>query len=233
MCNSVSRAAGVHIELQDATKDYPKPYIFICGQPENVDKAEDEMKQRADEFRREQVAFESRYHSDLIGTRGENINKIRHKFPLVFIAIPDRDQKRDAVFVSGPKADVDGVCEHLKQLRVQFLQNKPLYERRLQVPQRDQYIIIGQNGETIRKLRRTYKVDITVPKRDTNDQTVVITGFSGYDVDNAAEEILEEIRTVIENKRQQIYTTQTTQPASNNNQNAKSRKYFSSRCMAI
>ena len=245
MCNSVSQAAGgVHIDLQNATKDYPKPYIFIGGQPKKVDMAADDMKQKVDEFRCVQVAFEKRYHGDLIGKGGENIHKIRVKFPQVMIALPDRAMKRDVVFVSGPKAGVDGACKYLQELRVEFLETKPQYERRLQEDRHDHYIIIGYKGETIRRLRRTHKVDITVPAWDTDDQTVVIAAPNEQDVDNAEAAILDEIRSVIEYKRQEYERRErdrraanpivTIQPASNNNQTAnKGKRYFNMRNMAL
>ena len=121
--------------------------------------------------------------------------------------------------------------------------SKNQYERRLQVDRRDHYIIIGYKGETIRRLRRTHKVDITVPAWDTDDQTVVIAAPNEQDVDNAEAAILDEIRSVIEYKRQEYERRErdrgaaisivTIQPVTNNNQTAKGKRYSNMRNMAL
>ncbi len=65
------------------------------------------MVQRMQNEKDKDLIIESRFHRQLIGPKGESIQKIRDDFATVQISFPDLGSNSDIVKLRGPKDDVD------------------------------------------------------------------------------------------------------------------------------
>ena len=69
------------------------------------------------------LIIENRFHRQLIGPKGENIQKIREDFSSVQISFPDLGVKSDIVKLRGPKDDVDQCSKTLIKLYKDLLES--------------------------------------------------------------------------------------------------------------
>lgn len=78
--------------------------VRIEGSPENVLKAKKELQElvvRMENERAKDIIIEQKYHSNLIGKNGKNLNEIRAKFNDVQINIPSQQEKSDIITIRG------------------------------------------------------------------------------------------------------------------------------------
>ena len=73
--------------------------------------------------REKDLIIEARFHRQLIGPKGENIQKIREEFEAVQISFPDLGSKSDVVKLRGPHDDVDKCGKQLTKLYKDLLEN--------------------------------------------------------------------------------------------------------------
>ena len=66
--------------------------------------------------REKDLIIEARFHRQLIGPKGENIQKIRDDFAAVQISFPDLGSKSDIVKLRGPKDDVEKCSRTLNKM---------------------------------------------------------------------------------------------------------------------
>ena len=69
------------------------------------------------------LIIENRFHKQLIGPKGENIQKIRDDFSSVQISFPDLGVKSDIVKLRGPKDDVDLCSKTLNKMYKDLLES--------------------------------------------------------------------------------------------------------------
>ena len=69
------------------------------------------------------LIVENRFHKQLIGPKGENIQKIRDEFSSVQISFPDLGVKSDIVKLRGPKDDVDLCSKTLNKMYKDLLES--------------------------------------------------------------------------------------------------------------
>ena len=69
------------------------------------------------------LIIENRFHKQLIGPKGENIQKIRDDFSSVQISFPDLGVKSDIVKLRGPKDDVDLCSKTLTKMYKDLLES--------------------------------------------------------------------------------------------------------------
>jgi len=82
------------------------------------------------------LIIESRFHRQLIGPKGENIQKIRDDFASVQISFPDLGSNSDIVKLRGPKDDVDKCTKYLTKMYRDLQEQLPVEGSDLQaVPQ--------------------------------------------------------------------------------------------------
>ena len=62
-------------------------------------------------------------HRQLIGPKGENIQKIREEFDAVQISFPDLGSKSDIVKLRGPRDDVEKCGRQLTKMYKELLEN--------------------------------------------------------------------------------------------------------------
>ena len=73
--------------------------------------------------REKDLIIEARFHRQLIGPKGENIQKIREEFEAVQISFPDLGSKSDIVKLRGPHDDVEKCGKQLTKLYKELLEN--------------------------------------------------------------------------------------------------------------
>ena len=73
--------------------------------------------------REKDLIIEARFHRQLIGPKGENIQKIREEFEAVQISFPDLGSKSDIVKLRGPHDDVEKCGKQLTKLYKDLLEN--------------------------------------------------------------------------------------------------------------
>ena len=73
--------------------------------------------------REKDLIIEARFHRQLIGPKGENIQKIRDEFEAVQISFPDLGSKSDVVKLRGPRDDVEKCGRTLSKMYKDLLEN--------------------------------------------------------------------------------------------------------------
>uniref|UniRef100_H2ZHB1 K Homology domain-containing protein n=1 Tax=Ciona savignyi TaxID=51511 RepID=H2ZHB1_CIOSA len=165
-----------NVNIQIPTDTDKSSLIRIEGDPEGVKEAKLELEQlgqRLENEKSKDVLIEQRFHRNIIGQKGEKIKGIRDSFPKVNISFPDAKKKSDVVNLRGPK-NVEKCYKYLKQL------NDDMVEKNycIDVPIFKQYHknIIGKGGANIRKIREETNTQIDLPKEDSENEVIVITG---------------------------------------------------------
>ena len=95
---------------------FKKKNLFISQELESlVSKMQNE--------REKDLIIEARFHRQLIGPKGENIQKIRDEFEAVQISFPDLGSKSDVVKLRGPRDDVEKCGRTLSKMYKDLLEN--------------------------------------------------------------------------------------------------------------
>ena len=120
------------------------------------------------------VIIESRFHRQLIGPKGENIQKIRDDFASVQISFPDLGSNSDIVKLRGPKDDVDKCSRFLTKLYRDLLESN--YQVKVPIFKQFHKFIIGKGGATIKKIRQETDTKIDLPESGSDSDVIAITG---------------------------------------------------------
>merc|ERR1719187_2882835 len=131
-----------------------------------VDKMENEKE-------KDQI-IENRFHRQLIGPKGENIQRIRDEFSTVQISFPDLGVKSDIVKLRGPKDDVDKCSRYLTK-QVRDLQESN-YQIKVPIYKQFHKFVIGKGGNNIRKIRDETDTRIDLPDSGSDSDMITITG---------------------------------------------------------
>ncbi|XP_015787332.1 vigilin [Tetranychus urticae] len=152
--------AQVHIP-DESDHSASSDVIRIEGSAEAVKKAQemltaiiDKQKERENEVTKE-ISIEQRLHRHFIGSKGEEIRRIRDMFNQVAINFPDPTSKSDKVIIRGSKNDVEKCYKFLAQETQNLLANN----YRLEVPISNQFFKLFTLKE---------KVKIQQMSKDTN-----------------------------------------------------------------
>ena len=120
------------------------------------------------------LIIESRFHRQLIGPKGENIQKIRDDFASVQISFPDLGSNSDIVKLRGPKDDVDKCSRFLNKLYRDLLESN--YQVKVPIFKQFHKFIIGKGGATIKKIRQETDTKIDLPESGSDSDVIAITG---------------------------------------------------------
>merc|ERR1719193_1007954 len=134
------------------------------------------------------IIIENRFHRQIIGPKGESIQKIRDDFAAVQISFPDLGVKSDIVKLRGPKDDVDKCARQLNKISRDLLESN--YQVKLPISKQFHKNIIGKGGANIKKIRDETNTRIDLPDSNAESDTIVITGKK-EDVNKAADKIKE------------------------------------------
>jgi len=102
--------------------------------------------------REKDLIIEARFHRELIGAKGGNIQKIRDDFAAVQISFPDLGSKSDIVKLRGPKDDVEKCSRTLNKMYKDLLENN--YQAKVPIFKQFHKFIIGKGGQTIKGIRQ-------------------------------------------------------------------------------
>ena len=174
----IREQTGAQITIPDSNSKTVE-IITIEGNDETIARANQELDQiikKAIEKEAQvtkDLVIEQRFHSQLIGTKGENIKEIRDKFS-VSITFPDSSVKSDKVTIRGEKQDVENCYKHLSQLNKKLL----LDNYRLELPINKQMIkfIIGKDHSNVKKIKFETETKIELPAEESNSNVIIIQG---------------------------------------------------------
>merc|ERR1712012_815837 len=173
--NKIKSETDVTINIPDT--DSGVTVIRIEGNKAGVEKASKELNGMVDKMENEKekdLIIENRFHRQLIGPKGENIEKIRKDFANVQISFPDLGDKSDIVKLRGPKKDVDQCSQFFNKI-VREMQESSF---QVKVPIFKQFhkFIIGKGGANIRRIRDETDTRIDLPDSTTDSDMITITG---------------------------------------------------------
>lgn len=151
--------------------------IRIEGNKEGVKKAKDELESLVSKMQNERekdLIIESRFHRQLIGPKGENIQKIRDDFAAVQISFPDLGSKSDIVKLRGPREDVEKCSRTLTKMYKDLLE----VSHQVKVPIFKQFhkFVIGKGGATIKAIRKETDTKVDLPESGSDSDVITITG---------------------------------------------------------
>merc|ERR1712223_1149529 len=163
--NKIKSEADVTINIPDT--DSGATVIRIEGNKAGVEKAKAELASMVEKMENEKekdLIVENRFHRQLIGAKGGEIEKIRKEFTAVQISFPDLGSKSDIVKLRGPKEDVDKCARHFNKL-TKVLIFKQFHK-----------FVIGKGGANIRRIRDETDTRIDLPDSTTDSDMITITG---------------------------------------------------------
>jgi polyribonucleotide nucleotidyltransferase len=120
------------------------------------------------------LIIESRFHRQLIGPKGENIQKIRDDFASVQISFPDLGSNSDIVKLRGPKDDVDKCTKYLTKMYRDLQESN--FQSKVPIFKQFHKFIIGKGGATIRKIRQETDTRVDLPESGSESDVITITG---------------------------------------------------------
>jgi len=173
--NKIKSETDVTINIPDT--DSGVTIIRIEGNKAGVDKASKELNGMVDKMENEKekdLIIENRFHRQLIGPKGENIEKIRKDFANVQISFPDLGVKSDIVKLRGPKKDVDECSRHFTKLAKEMAESS--YQVKVPIFKQFHKFVIGKGGANIRRIRDETDTKIDLPDSGSDSDMITITG---------------------------------------------------------
>merc|ERR1711972_567795 len=173
--NKIKSETDVTINIPDT--DSGVTIIRIEGNKAGVEKASKELNSMVDKMENEKekdLIIENRFHRQLIGPKGENIEKIRDDFSSVQISFPDLGVKSDIVKLRGPKDDVDLCSKTMNKMYKDLLESN--YQLKLPIFKQFHKFIIGKGGATIKQIRQETNAKIDLPASGSDSDIIILTG---------------------------------------------------------
>ena len=173
--NKIKAETDVTINIPDT--DSGVTLIRIEGNRAGVEKAKNELYEMVEKMENEKekdLIIENRFHRQLIGPKGESIEKIRKEFANVQISFPDLGVKSDIVKLRGPKKDVDDCGKYFNRV-VKELQESS-YQVKVPIFKQFHKFIIGKGGVNIKRIRDETDTKIDLPDSGSDSDMIAITG---------------------------------------------------------
>merc|ERR1712227_1197979 len=151
--------------------------IRIEGNKAGDEKAKKELMDMTEKMENEKekdLISENRFHRQLIGPRGENIEKIRKDFANVQISFPDLGVKSDIVKLRGPKKDVDECTKYFNKIVKEMQESS--FQVKVPIFKQFHKFIIGKGGANIRRIRDETDTRIDLPDSGSDSDMITITG---------------------------------------------------------
>ncbi|KAK7600960.1 hypothetical protein V9T40_008401 [Parthenolecanium corni] len=176
-------------------KEQPKPcdIVHITGNPENCEAAKKSLLDIVPITL--ELEIPHTYHRSIIGTKGASIQDIITSYD-VQVDVPHIDMKLDIIKIRGRPTSVENAKNAILKKKEEIEGEREAlklksYEEKLDVPLEYHPQIIGRAGETINKIRKNYDVQISLPKKNEPDNTIItITGVQ-QSVESAKTEIMD------------------------------------------
>merc|ERR1719266_3303915 len=173
--NKIKSETDVTINIPDT--DSGVTVIRIEGNKAGVEKASKELNGMVDKMENEKekdLIIENRFHRQLIGPKGENIEKIRKDFVNVQISFPDFGVKSDIVKLRGPKKDVDDCSKYFNKVTREMAESS--YQVKVPIFKQFHKFVIGKGGANIRRIRDETDTKIDLPDSGSDSDMITITG---------------------------------------------------------
>jgi len=173
--NKIKSETDVTINIPDT--DSGITVIRIEGNKAGVAKAQTELSGMVDKMENEKdkdLIIENRFHRQLIGPKGENIEKVRKDFANVQISFPDLGVKSDIVKLRGPKDDVDKCAKYFTKLQKELLESS--FQVKVPIFKQFHKFVIGKGGANIRRIRDETDTRIDLPDSGTDSEMITVTG---------------------------------------------------------
>merc|ERR1719295_2224194 len=173
--NKIKQNRDVTINIPDET--HGSAIIRIEGNKHGVEEAKAELEDMVNKMKNEKekdLIIENRFHKQLIGPKGENIQKIRDDFSSVQISFPDLGVKSDIVKLRGPKDDVDLCSKTMNKMYKDLLESN--YQLKLPIFKQFHKFVIGKGGATIKQIRQETNAKIDLPASGSDSDIIILTG---------------------------------------------------------
>merc|ERR1711884_338663 len=173
--NKIKQNRDVTINIPDET--HGSAIIRVEGNKQGVEEAKAELEEMVNKMKNEKekdLIVENRFHRQLIGAKGGEIEKIRKEFTAVQISFPDLGSKSDIVKLRGPKEDVDKCARHFNKLTKELLESG--YQTKVPIFKQFHKFVIGKGGANIRRIRDETDTRIDLPDSTTDSDMITITG---------------------------------------------------------
>jgi len=204
--NKIKAETEVTINIPDS--DSGVTIIRIEGNKAGVEKAKTElllMTEKMENEKEKDLIIENRFHRQLIGPKGENIEKVRKDFANVQISFPDLGDKSDIVKLRGPKDDVDKCGRYFTKLAKEMAESS--YQVKVPIFKQFHKFVIGKGGANIRRIRDETDTRIDLPDSGSDSDMIAITGKK-ENVTKAVAEVQK-----IQNEMENITTSEIKIPA--------------------
>ena len=173
--NKIKQDSDVMINIPD--NENGSKIIRIEGNKQGVETAKKEltsMVSKMENEREKDLIIENRFHRQLIGPKGENIQKIRDDYSSVQISFPDLGSSSDIVKLRGPKEDVDKCSRTINKMYKDLLEAN--YQIKVPIFKQFHKFVIGKGGATIRKIRTETDTKVDLPESGSDSDVITITG---------------------------------------------------------
>merc|ERR1719392_545859 len=173
--NKIKSETDVTINIPDT--DSGVTVIRIEGNKAGAEKAKKELMDMTEKMENEKekdLIIENRFHRQLIGPKGENIEKIRKDFANVQISFPDLGVKSDIVKLRGPKKDVDECTKYFNKIVKEMQESS--FQVKVPIFKQFHKFIIGKGGANIRRIRDETETKIDLPDSGSESDMITITG---------------------------------------------------------
>merc|ERR1711971_1080757 len=173
--NKLKSDSDVTINIPDS--DSGVTLIRIEGNKAGVEKAKKELMEMTEKMENEKekdLIIENRFHRQLIGPKGENIEKIRKDFANVQISFPDLGVKSDIVKIRGPKKDVDECSKYFNKVVKEMQESS--FQVKVPIFKQFHKYIIGKGGANIRRIRDETDTRVDLPDSGSDSDMITITG---------------------------------------------------------
>jgi len=173
--NKIKSETDVTINIPDSESGVT--VIRIEGNKAGVEKAKKELMDMTEKMENEKekdMIIENRFHRQLIGPKGENIEKIRKDFANVQISFPDLGVKSDIVKLRGPKKDVDDCSKYFTKVVKEMQESS--FQVKVPIFKQFHKFIIGKGGANIRRIRDETDTKIDLPDSGSDSDMITITG---------------------------------------------------------
>ncbi|TKR72895.1 hypothetical protein L596_020281 [Steinernema carpocapsae] len=158
-------------------EDVHSPEIRVEGKKEGVAKAIKEIKDivtRLENEKTRDIIIPQRFHGQLIGPKGSNLNTYKEKFSTVVFSFPDASAKSDVITLRGDRQEVDKVYAELVKKNKDFVESS--HQEIIPVFKEFCKHIIGKGGATINKIRADTSARVDLPSPSSDESNIVVTG---------------------------------------------------------
>ncbi|KAK5102713.1 hypothetical protein LTS08_003513 [Lithohypha guttulata] len=157
--------------------------ITIKGSKAAVDKARQEIQSKAkafDAITTQTIAVDRKYHRDLIGSKGLNIQKIVHEAggperSAEAVQFPKQGEDSSTLTIKGTQDVVDKIVSAINS----FVEERDNQVTQIvDIPADQHRMLIGSAGNIRKSIEQQFSIALDVPRRETGSTGVKITGRS-------------------------------------------------------